>query len=148
MLDELRALYRDVDALFQESSCEQSSECCRFGITGREPQVTSLELALVRAAIKARGGMLSKKKRALPLARESSHEDERTCPLLDQHSRCSIYADRPLGCRTFFCARATLLREPSRKELGDVVQRLSALSARHSPGGDKPRGLTRALEAK
>jgi Fe-S-cluster containining protein len=143
LLAALQALYRDADALFQGATCEQSSECCRFGITGREPQVTSLELALVQRAIRARGGPLSKQKRALPMSKPE--RDERVCPLLDRGSRCSIYASRPLGCRTFFCGRAEHLREPTRAELSALVRRLQLLSAAHMQEGDKPRALTRAL---
>ena len=144
LLAELHALYRDADALFQGATCEQSSECCRFGITGREPQVTSLEVALVQRAIRARGGPLSKQKRALPMSKPE--RDERVCPLLDQHSRCSVYASRPLGCRTFYCSRATLPREPSRSELAAIVRRLQELAAQHQRDGDRPRALSRALE--
>src|ERR1043165_5761472 len=117
MLDELRALYRDTDALFDGATCDASTECCRFGITGREPQVTSIEIALVKQAIKERGGPLSAKKRALPLTAVSSPQRERICPLLNQSGRCSIYRDRPLGCRTFFCSRASVVRPPSRDEI-------------------------------
>jgi mRNA interferase RelE/StbE len=49
LLAELTALYRDVDGIFEGARCEASTECCRFGITGREPQVTSVEIALLRA---------------------------------------------------------------------------------------------------
>jgi Fe-S-cluster containining protein len=142
LLGALRALYREVDALYAGGSCEASSECCRFGITGREPQVTSLELALVRRALAARGGML--KKRALPITDDG--ERERVCPLLDQKSRCSVYESRPLGCRTFYCARATLPRQPSRSELAAVVRKLQELAAQHERDGERPRALSRALE--
>jgi Fe-S-cluster containining protein len=142
LLGELRALYREVDALYAGASCEASSECCRFGITGREPQVTSLELLLVQKAIAARGGML--KKRALPITQEG--ERERMCPLLDRQSRCSVYEARPLGCRTFYCSRATLPHEPSRQELAAIVRRLQELASAHETDGDRPRALSRALE--
>lgn len=145
MLDELRALYRDVDALYEGARCDVSTECCRFGITGREPQVTSLELALVKHAIKRRGGMISPKKRALPITSAHS-ESERVCPLLDRAGHCSIYQDRPLGCRTFYCARAQLVVAPARGELKTMVRRLQDLAARHAPSGDKPRALTAALK--
>jgi len=139
----LRALYRDVDALYAGARCERSSECCRFGITGREPQVTSLELALVERALAARGGKLSSKRRALPLTRDG--ERERICPLLDRTGGCIVYADRPLGCRTFFCHRAELPSRVERRALQDVVRQLQALAVRHAPGGDKPRALSAAL---
>ncbi len=141
LLAELVALYREVDALHEGARCDVSTECCRFGITGREPQVTSLELALVQRALRARGGPLKAEKRALPIAGNR----EGTCPLLDRQGRCAVYASRPLGCRTFFCSRAVQLREPSRDEQRDWVRRLQALAARHVREGDRPRALRRAL---
>src|SRR4051794_2060303 len=143
LLVELEALYREADALYTGAQCELSSECCRFGITGREPQVTSLELALVRRALKARGGALGEKKRALPLT--TNADKERVCPLLAQGSRCSVYTARPLGCRTFFCSRAQLLEKPSRDALQEVVRRLKTLAAEHATDGERPHALTRVL---
>ena len=59
---DLEAGYRDADGLYAGWSCPASTECCRFGITGREPYVTSIELAAVRRAIAARGGIRSWKR--------------------------------------------------------------------------------------
>jgi Fe-S-cluster containining protein len=143
LLDELAAIYREVDVLFAGWSCPSTTECCRFGLTGRAPYVTSIELSMVRRAIARRGGPLSPRKRALPLSGDA--EREGICPLLDQRGRCSIYADRPLGCRTFHCSRATKGREASRKELGEMLARIVHLAARHQPGGDQGRLLPRAL---
>lgn len=159
-LDELVALYREVDALYVGARCPASSECCRFGITGREPQVTSVEIALLERALAQRGGKLSARRRALPLAQASKQRsktargtrepralslvDERTCPLLEQPGRCAVYEARPLGCRTFYCERAEL-EPPARRALSDVVRQLQAIALRHAPDGDRPRALTRAL---
>jgi hypothetical protein len=144
LLAELAALYEDVDALYQGASCDRSTECCRFGITGREPQVTSIELAMVRRAIGMRGGQPSKKHRALPLRGDGARE--RACPLLTEPGRCAVYAARPLGCRTFYCTRAVLAAPVDRRALREVVHRLSALALRHAPHGDQPRALARALD--
>jgi Fe-S-cluster containining protein len=144
LLEELEALYREVDQLFAGASCEASTECCRFGITGREPQVTSIELALLQKALRARGGMLPAKRRALPLV-STTKRDERSCPLLDRSGRCAVYSARPLGCRTFHCQRADLPRRPSRSELSESVRALQALAVRHRRDGDRPRALTSAL---
>lgn len=146
LLDALRALYREVDALYEGARCERSTECCRFGLTGREPQVTSIERALLLRALAARGGVppaKTSKRRALPLRRDA--ERERACPLLDRTGSCLVYAARPLGCRTFHCRRAELLTPVSRRTLQEVVRRLQTLAARHAPGGDKPHALTRIL---
>lgn len=143
LLFELEALYREVDARFEGASCALSSECCRFGLTGREPQVTSIELALVKRALMARGGALPKSKKALPLTNDG--ERERVCPLLDRAQRCAVYEARPLGCRTFYCTRAVHFEAPSRRELQRYVRRLQDLAVAHQHEGDKPRALTRAL---
>jgi uncharacterized protein len=146
LLAALRALYARVDTLYAEARCPQSTECCRFGITGREPQVTSIEFALLQRAIARLGGMRALragKRRALPLGGDAARE--RTCPLLVSPGRCAVYADRPLGCRTFFCQRAEQPYPPSRGELRAVVKALQELAARHARDGERPRALTRAL---
>jgi Fe-S-cluster containining protein len=142
-LAELEALYREVDAAYEGWSCPASTDCCRFGVTGREPYVTSIELALIRKAITARGGRApSKATRTLPMA------GERRCPLLSDEGRCSIYASRPLGCRTFFCERADssgASRKTGRAEVAAFVRQVQAIAAKHETDGDRGRPLTRAL---
>jgi Fe-S-cluster containining protein len=144
-LAELRALYRRVDSLYSGWTCPTSTECCRFGITGRQPYVTKIELSAIRHAIADHGGPLSIKRRALPLLMDTA-ELERVCPLLDRQQRCSVYEDRPLGCRTYYCNRATRGAEPERDELRELVEQLRDLAARHQLGGELARPLTRALE--
>jgi Fe-S-cluster containining protein len=143
LLAELAALYREVDELYADWTCPGTTECCRFGVTGRQPYVTSIELAAIRRAIARRGAPLARANRALPITRDE--EQERICPMLDRNNRCSIYADRPLGCRTFYCERATRGERGTRAELQDIVRKLQDLAARHSLGGDQARPLTRAL---
>ena len=149
LLAELAAVYRDAYALYAGWTCPASTECCRFGMTGREPYVTSIELLAVRRAIAARGGARAWKKAAsgsiagrvtLPVVR-----DERTCPLLDGAGRCAVYAARPLGCRTFFCDRAEPAGKVKQREVNALVRRIQEIAARHEPDGDKGRPLTRAL---
>jgi hypothetical protein len=144
LLDELTQLYARADALYADWSCDDTTECCRFGITGRQPYVTSIELSLLRRSIAQRGGPLSARRRALPIAKDA--ETERTCPLLDRSGRCSVYLERPLGCRTFYCHRAQRGVGPSRDDLRELVRELADLAARHSMGGELSRPLTRALE--
>ena len=162
LFDELFAIYADAAALLADWSCPASTECCRFGITGREPYVTSIEVAAVKRELARLGGPRAfrgaeplgveaaahDKKRRLTMA-----ADERTCPLLDHTGKCAVYAARPLGCRTFFCerassptrARSTRGRTLPQRELNDLVQRVRAVAAKHTPGGDLGRALTRAL---
>jgi uncharacterized protein len=142
LLAELQTLYAELDALYAHVSCAGSTECCRFGITGRQPFVTSIELALLQRAIARRGARApDPRQRPLALYRE---RDEQPCPLLDRDARCGVYADRPFGCRTFFCERATG-ELPQRKRLRELLQRLKALAVRHQPSGDQGRPLVRAL---
>ena len=145
-LDQLYVLYREVDALFANTSCPASTECCRFGVTGREPYVTALELHAIERALARRGGPLSAKRRALPLHEHGDAQRERTCPLLDRGNRCAVYADRPLGCRTFFCERATRGDRDPRRALREVVARLRQLEEQAQPFGSEARPLTRALQ--
>lgn len=142
----LEQLYVDVDALYAGTSCPSSTECCRFAITGREPYVTEVELLLVRRAIARRSGKheraeaLSAKDPSLPVL-----QDERTCPLLARDGRCSIYAARPFGCRTFFCERAESLAPVRHAEMLTRVRDLKRIAEQHRPGGSEGRPLTRAL---
>ena len=148
-LEELAAIYRDADHLFVRWSCTASTECCQFGITGREPYVTSIELAAIGRARSAsgaplveRGGGKSRRaRRALPMA----NADDRRCPMLATDGRCSIYAWRPLGCRTFYCDRATPGERVRHREITALVRRIQELASRHQPEGDRGRPLTRAL---
>jgi Fe-S-cluster containining protein len=157
LLAELDGVYQAADDLFAGWSCPASTECCRFGMTGREPYVTSIELAAVKKAVAARGGPRSWKK-AAPAAEERARvpsspprvalpvvSDERTCPLLDAAGRCSIYEARPLGCRTFFCDRAEPAAKVKQRDVNALVRRIQDIAATHEPGGDRGRPLTRAL---
>jgi Fe-S-cluster containining protein len=143
LLAELEAIYREADQAHAGSRCPGSTECCRFGITGREPYVTSIELFALRRAVAARGGPLAPKRRALPLARRN--DDEGTCPLLTSEGRCAVYAWRPLGCRTFWCHRAEHDRPVRQPEINALVRKVKELSARHEPGGEHGRPLRRVL---
>lgn len=149
----LEAVLASADDVFSGWSCPASTECCRFGVTGREPYVTSIEIALIRRAIAARGGVKSWKRaaallppgeaadrRALPIA-----VDERRCPMLTDAGRCAIYAARPLGCRTFFCDRASSAGRVRHREISALVRQVQEIAAQHEPAGDQGRPLTRAL---
>src|SRR5262249_16789010 len=124
--------------------------------TGREPYVTSIELFAIERAIRSLGGARALRairaasdgptpegKRHLPLA-----ESDRPCPLLSAAGRCTIYADRPLGCRTSYSNPATREAPVAHSEVTSFVRRTQALAARHTPGGDLGRPLTRALKLK
>jgi Fe-S-cluster containining protein len=148
-VDDLAALYREVDALFEGHACDASTDCCRFAITGREPYVTSVELALLERAVAASGRRRERPGhkggrggRGLPLA---AADAERRCPLLTPEGRCSVYAARPIGCRTFYCDRATGPTRVRHRDVQELVRRVKDLAARHAPDGDRGRPLTRAM---
>lgn len=144
-LAELRALYTQIDAALEGWGCDASTDCCRFGITGREPYPTAVELAELERAVRARGGL--PKRRALPVA------GERRCTLLGDEGRCLVYASRPFGCRTFFCERGhgpVGERADSglpKDVISDVSGRIVSLSARFAPADPGPRPLSRVTSS-
>lgn len=144
LLQELRGLYAELDAAFEGWSCPASTECCRFGLTGVEPYVTSIEYLAVLKAIEARGGPLHDKRKALPLA-QGGARGERTCPLLDRSGRCAVYAFRPLGCRTFYCAKAIEAQAVPHAFIVSMVRRVQQIAARHTPSGELSHRLGKLL---
>jgi len=150
---ELLALYAETDALMSGMSCDGSTDCCRFGVTGREPYPTAIEAAELLRAVAATGkrvqtasnasasGRKKKGKRALPIA-----DEERRCPMLNAEGRCIVYASRPFGCRTFFCDRATG-EEPKRAKIQELSRRIADLSARFDPRNPGARPLTNLVPA-
>ena len=153
---QLEALYGEIEARQAGHGCPASTECCRFGVTGREPYVTSIELDHLLRELAKRGGRLPAKRPA-PLEPEAPQpsesrrsrlpvvRDEGVCPLLGADGRCVVYAARPLGCRTFFCERATTPDAVAQRELNAWVRVVKELGAAYAPRGDEGRPLTRAL---
>ena len=89
-LSETRAVLRKADGEWNKHSCLSTAECCQLKTTGRPPYLWPTEWML-----------LSQKVQPLPPPREDGG-----CPFLDATGRrCTVYEDRPLGCRTFFCHR-------------------------------------------
>ncbi len=124
-LKEVRAIYRQADAAYAPYSCPASGECCQLAITRRQPWLWQPEWALLS------------QKRPLPPPRADGG-----CPYLDATGlRCSVYADRPFGCRTFFCER---IRGPARQPAETVaalLERLERVSQRVDPSLKAPRPL-------
>ena len=123
---EALAVLADADRARAGWSCEKSAECCQFAVTGREPYLTGAEWRILEAELARQG-------RRVPAMPES-----RACPFLGADLRCTVYAARPLGCRTFYCHRASG-PHVARRELADLARRLEVLS--DDPGG-KARSLT------
>ncbi len=150
---ELLAIYAEADALMAPMSCDGSTDCCRFGVTGREPYPTAMEAAELLRAFAATGKRMPTtlnaapsgpnkkgKKKSLPLL-----DVERRCPMLSSEGRCIVYASRPFGCRTFFCNRAEG-QEPPRGRVNELGRRIADLSARYEPRDPGPRPLTRLFK--
>jgi Fe-S-cluster containining protein len=130
--DEVRRIYAEVDARPVERQCTRLTECCHFKLTGLTPYLTKGEALVAARALRATG------RKKLP------NDADGTCPLLDRASgRCLIYADRPFGCRTHFCAAAG--GPMARREVIDLIRRLETIDA--ELGGAGPRKLPAAVAA-
>ena len=129
-LDEIRAVYRELEARPVDRDCRRLTECCAFRVTGRTPQLTRGEAIVAAKAVLASG------RKALPERADGS------CPMLRDDGKCLIYHDRPFGCRTHFCAAAG--GPYARAEVLDLIRRLEAVDA--LLGGDGPRALAAAVE--
>jgi Fe-S-cluster containining protein len=128
-LEEVRAVYRELESRPVERACTRLTECCHFKLTGRTPQLTRGEAILAARALRASG-------------RKSLPEDSGgACPMLRENGACLIYQDRPFGCRTHFCAAAG--GPYSRAEVLDLIRRLEAVDVRL--GGSGPRALPGAV---
>ncbi len=128
-LEEVRAVYRELANRPIERACIRRTECCQFKLTGRTPQLTRGEALLAAKALRASG------RKALP------ERGDGMCPLLRDDGACLIYADRPFGCRTHFCAAAG--GPYVRGEVLDLILRLEGGDGRRE--GTGPRELLVAI---
>ena len=128
-LEEVRAIYGELENRPIERACMRRTECCQFKLTGRTPMLTRGEAMLAAKSLRASG------RKAMP------EREDGACPMLRANGACMIYADRPFGCRTHFCAAAG--GPYTRAEVLDLIRRLEALDVRL--GGDGPRALEAAV---
>ena len=128
-LEEVRAIYAELDRRPLERQCQSTAQCCHFRLTGRTPQLTLGEALCAAQGVRASG------RKAL-----KPHPDG-ACPLLGKDSRCTIYAHRPFGCRTHFCQPAGGMYP--RKHIADLIHRLESLD--EQLGGDGSRDLAPAV---
>ncbi len=127
----VRAIYAELATRPIERACIRRTECCQFKLTGRTPYLTKGEALTAAKALRATG---------------RTRVPERTdgaCPLLNEQGRCLIYADRPFGCRTHFCAAAG--GPYARREVSDLIHRLEVIDSHL--GGDGGRPLPAAVKA-
>ena len=129
-LQEVRAVYRELEQRPVERACTMRTECCQFKLTGRTPMLTRGEALLAAKGLRASG------RKALP------QREDGACPMLRADGKCMIYADRPFGCRTHFCAAAG--GPYARSEVLDLIRRLEAVDTKL--GGEGPRALEAAVE--
>ncbi|HCF58936.1 MAG TPA: zinc/iron-chelating domain-containing protein [Myxococcales bacterium] len=116
-LKELAAVYRAVDALLAPFTCDRSAACCQLQRPRREPFLFSIELVRLRDGLERAG-------RPFPAERADGG-----CRLLDKSGmRCSVYGDRPFGCRTFFCEKGRGPRSMPNLEINRLSARLTRLS--------------------
>jgi len=128
---QVRQIYAELERRPIERACVRRTECCQFKLTGRTPFLTKAEALLAAAAYRATG-------RTRLRAVENG-----ACPMLEPGTgKCLIYADRPFGCRTHFCAAAG--GPYARREVADLIHRLEDLS--RAAGGAEALLITAALE--
>ena len=129
-LAEVRAVYAELAKRPVERACVARTECCQFKLTGLTPQLTKGEALVAAKGFRATG------RKELPESTDGA------CPLLKSETgRCMIYAERPFGCRTHFCAAAG--GPYSRKEVIDLIRRLEDVDRKL--GGDGPRKIQVAI---
>jgi Fe-S-cluster containining protein len=112
-LDALRAIYAEIEQRALPRQCEMRTTCCHFRVTGKTPVVTRIEALLAAQGVRASG-----KKKLTPHPQDA-------CPMLGLNGRCTIYAHRPFGCRTHFCAEAG--GPYPRQHVSDLIRRMEAL---------------------
>ena len=128
----VREIYAELATRPVERQCVRRTECCQFKLTGLTPYLTKGEALVAARAVRASG------RRQLPATVNGA------CPMLEHHSgRCLIYADRPFGCRTHFCAAGG--GPLARREVVDLIRRLETID--EQLGGDGPRKLPGAIAA-
>lgn len=127
----LETLQRRTDEAWSGHRCPGTAECCQLAKRGREPWLWGVEWDALRRA-----------RPELPAPREDGG-----CPFLDAEGRrCTVYAARPLGCRTYFCHRATgPAREPV-EEMDRLLRQLETIARSVRPDEDGPRPITHWLE--
>ena len=126
---EIKAIYAELEKRPVERACTRLTECCQFQLTGRTPMLTRGEALFAAQGVRASG------RKKLPPRQDGA------CPLLGINGRCMIYAHRPFGCRTHFCAAAG--GPYPRKQVADLIQRLDTLD--EQLGGDGPRPIQSAV---
>ena len=134
LVKETRAVLAQADSAFAPWSCPATAECCQLATTKRPPWLYLSEWQAVLAQLAA-------EKRALPEPRADGG-----CPFLDASGkRCTVYAARPLGCRTYFCHRVRGPGDAPVEKMNALLERLHRLHL-ELDGQEVPRTLTEWYE--
>ena len=129
-LAEVRAVYAELAKRPLERSCQASTGCCQFQLTGLTPHLTKGDALVAAKGFRATG------RKELPESADGA------CPLLKRETgRCLIYAARPFGCRTHFCEAAG--GPHARREVLDLIRRLEEVD--RQLGGEGPRKIQAAV---
>ncbi len=132
LLEEVKAVYRELAQRPIERACERRTECCQFKLTGQTPYLTKGEALVAAKAWKASG------RSKLPEKTDGS------CPFLeDSTGKCQIYEGRPFGCRTHFCRAAG--GPYARRDVLDLIRRLEIVDT--ALGGSGPLALPTAVQS-
>ena len=127
---ETRAVYAELAKRSVDRQCTLLTECCQFKLTGLTPYLTKGEALVAAKGVRAAG------RKQLP------ERTDGACPLLHPFTgKCTIYADRPFGCRTHFCPAAG--GPYARTEVIDLIRRLEKVDS--DLGGTGPRMLPGAV---
>lgn len=119
---ETRFVLDALAAAWAGHGCPASGDCCQLRETGRAPWLWPTEWWLLEETLRADG-------RALPAARADGG-----CPFLDGTGRrCSVYAARPSGCRSFFCHRRTGPAQEPAQATHALLERLAKLNVALDP---------------
>jgi len=122
----LESLHRQVDEAWSGFRCPGTAECCQLSQRGRQPWLWGVEWDALRRAVPA-----------LPAPRADGG-----CPFLDAEGRrCTVYASRPLGCRSYFCHRATGPAHEPTETMDRLHRRLEAIARSLRPDELGPRPL-------
>lgn len=114
---ETKAVLRQASAAWGRHGCPGSAECCQLAVTKRLPHLWPSEWKVLEATLK-------QARRLLPPARGDG-----ACPFLDaEGKRCTVYEDRPFGCRTFFCQRMTGPQKVPAERTNALLERLEAVN--------------------
>jgi Fe-S-cluster containining protein len=126
---ETRAVLTKASELWRPYSCPGTAECCQLSKTGRPPWLWPSEWELLRER-------LAKDRRPVPPARSDGG-----CPFLDETGRrCTVYEDRPFGCRTFFCHRIIGPTKQPADATNALLERIASANIAWQSGAE-PRAL-------